>query len=155
MHVLRGKFPKMGTPTLLYLHFLVIPSQEQKNPQNLEHVKCLVESSAAGFTQIRPALNKRPYSIKGGGLRLYSTHRNHQKPEGRPMECAIPYTVSAFAKKKSYIWHFVQGIEWLIYLIIKCKTRKEHKDWRPCNVHPFSNVYLPSTKASILCWDSL
>jgi len=79
--------------------FLWYP-HKTKQPQKLEHVKCLVESSAAGFTWIRPALNRRPYSSKGDGLRLYSTHRNHQKPEGRPIECAIPYTVSAFAKKK-------------------------------------------------------
>lgn len=78
-------------------------TRTKKTPQKLELVKLLVESSAAGFTQIRPALNRRPYSSKGRGLTLYSTHRNHQKPERRPIECAIPYTVSAFAKKKTYI----------------------------------------------------
>jgi hypothetical protein len=72
--LLRGKFPKMRTPTLLAFSSCDTLTRTKK-PQKLEHVKCLVESSATGFTQIRPALNKRPYSIEGGGLRLYSTHR--------------------------------------------------------------------------------
>jgi hypothetical protein len=78
INMLRGKFPKMGTPTLLAFSCDIVT--RIKKPQKLECVKLLVESSAAGFTRIRPALNRRPYSslrpCPQALLRLYLTHLN-------------------------------------------------------------------------------
>jgi hypothetical protein len=124
--------------------FLWYPHKKKKNPQKLVRVKLLVEFSAMGFTQIRPALNRRPVKDVASGFTealLYTSQSSEARKETYRM-CHTKHRL-CICKEENLHLTLCATYEWLIYLIIKCKTRKEHKNWRPCNVHPFSNVYWP------------
>jgi len=72
---------KDGNTHFTVLAFSCDTLTRRKKPQKLEHVKCFVESSAAGFTQIRPALTRGiiPLKAVASGFTLHIAIIRSQK----------------------------------------------------------------------------